>query len=103
MHDSSLAFRSEVEPAFLEHLEHWGVARQDLCDQFLDTATSGNRSEVAHQPRADALALVLVNDGESDLSLPRLDDDITSAADDHWSPLFFHHCDQGYVIDEVNI
>jgi hypothetical protein len=56
-----------------------------------------------HQSRADTPSLVLVYDGKSQLSLPGLDDHVTSAADKHWSPLFLHHCDQGYVSDEVNI
>jgi Domain of unknown function (DUF4410) len=75
----------------------------NLCDEFPKARTTGNRSKVVHQRRADTLSLVLVNDSESQLSLPRLDDDVTPAVDDHWPLLFFHHCDQGYVINKVNV
>jgi hypothetical protein len=47
--------------------------------------------------------LVLVNDSESHLSLPRLDDDVTPATDNHWPLPFFHYCDQGYMINKVDV
>jgi hypothetical protein len=103
VHDSGPALRTKAEPAFLEHLQHCSVVWQNLCDEFPKARTTGDRSNVVHQRRADTLSLVLVNDSESHLSLPRVDDDITPAADDHWPLPFFHHCDQGYLISEVNV
>jgi len=103
VHDSGPALCTKAEPTFLEHLQHRSVVWQDLCDEFPKARTMGNCSKMVHQHRTDTLSLVLVNDSESHLSLPRLDDDVTPAADNHWPLSFFHQCDQGYVIDEVNV
>ena len=102
VHDSGPALRTKAEPTFLEHLQHCSVVWQNLSDEFPKARTTGNRSKVMHQRRADTLSLVLVDDSESHLSLPRLDDDVTPAADDHWPLPFFHHCGQGYVVHKVN-
>ena len=103
VHDPSLALCTKAKPAFLEHFQHRDVVWEDLCDQFLVPGTAGNRGKMVQQCRADTLPLVLVDDGESHLGLPRLDDNVTSATDNYRSPAFFHHCDQGYVIGEVNV
>jgi hypothetical protein len=103
VHDLRLALRAKAEPAFLEHLQHWDVVWQNLCDQFLELGTAGNRGEMVQQCRTDTLPLVLVDDRESHLSLPGLDDDVTSAADNHWLSAFVNHCNQGLVIDEVDV
>src|SRR3954463_11052758 len=58
---------------------------------------------MAHQFRADPLALVLVDHNEGHLGLPRLSDDVTRATDDHGSTGFFHHGHQGHMIDEVDV
>ena len=60
-------------------------------------------SEPAHQCCTDSLPLVPVDHGESHLRLSGLQDDVTSAADDRESAIFFHHCDQGDVIDEIHM
>ena len=62
----------------------------------------GNRGEMA-QGRADTPPLVPVDHGESHLGLAGLHDDVTPAGDDHRPPIFFQHCDQGDVVDEVDV
>ena len=84
MHDPRLALHTKAEPAFLEYLKHRGVVWQDLCDHFLEPGISGDRGEMVQQCRANSLPLVLVDNGESHLGLLRLNDDVTSAADNHW-------------------
>ena len=69
----------------------------------MQPGAAGDRGEMAHQGGADALPLVLVDDGESHLGLPRLDDDVASGADDDRSPTFLHDRDQGHVIDEIDV
>src|SRR5215211_2142659 len=93
----------ETEPAFLEHPQHRDVVWQDLRDQLPEPGTAGDRGEVAHQGRADTLPLVLVDDGESHLRRPGLDDDVASAPDDHRPSALVRHRDQGHVIGEVDI
>ena len=56
-----------------------------------------------HERRAEALPLILIDHGESDLGLARLHDDITCAARDHWRDAFVHDCDQCDVIGEIDV
>src|SRR6187431_1051788 len=58
---------------------------------------------MVQQCRANPLPLVLVDGGESHLGLLRFDDDVTSAADNHWPSAFLYHCDQGHVSDKVKV
>src|SRR5688572_29611177 len=58
---------------------------------------------MVQQCRANSLPLVLVDDGESHLGLLRLNDDVTSATDNHWSSTFLYHYDQGHVSDKVDV
>jgi hypothetical protein len=69
-----------AQPAFLEHLQHRGVLRQDLRDQLLEPGCVGNRREMAYEGRADPLPLALVDHGEGHLGLAGLRHDVASAA-----------------------
>ena len=70
VHDSGPALCTKAEPTFLEHLQHCSVVWQNLCDEFPKARTTGNRSKVVHQCRADTPPLVLVDDSECHLSFP---------------------------------
>ena len=73
-------------------------------NQFPQPSRTGNLGELAHQCCTDSLPLVPVDHRESHLRLSGLQDDVTSAADDRGSAtFFFHHCDQGDVIDEIRM
>jgi hypothetical protein len=103
VHDPGRPTGTQAEPAFLKHLQHRSVFRQNLRNQFLETGLAGNRGEMVHQCRANTLSLVLIDHGESNLGRPWPHDNVTRAADDYWSPTFLNHCDQGDVIDEVDV
>ena len=103
MHNSRLSRRCHVQSAFLEHFQHRGIFRQDLGNQFLQPGLTGERDEMAHQRRADTLALVLIDDAESDLGPFGLDDDVASPAHDRRSSIFVGNCDQGYMTDKIDV
>src|SRR5215468_3708722 len=103
MHDLWLALDANREPAVLEHFQHRHVIRQDLSDQFPQPGSPGNRREMVHEGRAEALPLILIDHSESDLGLSRRYDNVTSAARDHAPTAFVHDCDQCDVIDEVDV
>jgi len=90
MHDLGLALRAQPEPTSLEQLQHLGVFRQDLDDQRLEPGCTGNSSKMTHQCPADASPLILVDHDESDLGLPGLDDNVTSATYNHRPPPFIY-------------
>ena len=83
MHDLGLALRAPLKSTSLEHLQHWGVFRQDLGDQRLESGCAGNSSKMTHQCPPDTSPLILVDYDESDLGLPRLYDNVTSASHNH--------------------
>jgi hypothetical protein len=87
----------------LEHFQHRDIFRQDVRNQFLDPGVAGELREMAHQSRADALSLIVINHCESDLGSFRPHDDVTSAADDESSSGVFRNGDQSYVVDEINV
>jgi hypothetical protein len=58
---------------------------------------------MAHQRRADTLPLMPVHHHEGQLSLPGLLDDVTTATNDRRPPAFFHHGDQRYMFDKIDI
>ena len=103
VHDPGLPARSHMEPAPLEHFEHRGIFWQDLRDEFFQPGSAGNRCEMAHERRAETLALVFIDHAESDLGPSRLYDDVASAAHDRGPSVFLHDCDQGNVIDKVYV
>src|SRR5262249_5650081 len=103
VHDLSFALHAKRQSAFLEHLQHGHVVRQDLSDQFLEPASPSNRGEVMHECSAETLLLVLVDDSESHFGLSRLHDDVAGAARDHGPAVFVHDRDQRDVIDEVGV
>ena len=76
---------------------------QDLRDQFLKSGFTGNRNEMAQQGRANPLPLVRVDNGEGDLGLARLHEDIAAAADDRGPAVFIDHRDQGHVVSELDV
>src|SRR3954453_14317367 len=92
-----------MKSAVLEYLEHWDVLGQNLRDQLIEPRSTGNRSKMAHQGRADPLPLVLVDHSKSHLGCPRLSDNVTPAPDNHRSSVFFDHGHEGDVVDEVNV
>ena len=76
MNDFGCALSREVKPAGLEDLQHGTVIRQNLCNQLIEPGSTGNRSKMAHERRADPLTLVLVNHSKSHLGCPRLSDNV---------------------------
>src|SRR6185437_12698765 len=104
VHGPGFALHAGPQAAFLKHLKHRLVVRQDFGGEFVQPSFASNRGEVAHQSRADAPPLILVDDGESHLRLAGLGDDITGATDDfRSSAALLENCDQGHVIDEVDV
>ena len=103
VHDLALALDAKRESAFLEHFQHRAIIWQDFGDQFLESASPGNRGEMMHESRAETLPLILIDHSERDLGLSRLHDDVTCAARDHAPTAFAHDCDQCDVIDEVDV
>src|SRR4051812_44872443 len=92
-----------MKPAVLEHLQHWSVLGQNLRDQLIEPRSTGNRSKMAHQGRADTLPLVLVDDGKSHLGCPRLSDNVTPSSDNHRSSVVFDRGHEGIMVDEVDV
>ena len=103
VHDLALALDAKRESAFLEHFQHRAIIWQDFGDQFLESASPGNRGEMMHESRAETLPLILIDHSERDLGLSRLHDDVTCAARDHRPAGLLHHGDEGHVIDEVDV
>ena len=56
-----------------------------------------------HQRPSDTLSLIFIDDGEGHLGLSGFHDDVTPTAGDHPFAVFPHHCDQGDVIDKINV
>jgi len=103
LHDAKPTLSCRREPASLEYSQHRDIFRQNIRDQFIDSGLAGNRAEMPHQYRPDTLTLIRIYDGESHLCLRRLADDISRSPDDHRSPAFVHHRDQGHVVDEIDV
>ncbi len=80
--DVRLASCDDLEPAFLEHLQHRSIFRQDMCHQLLEPAGMGNDCEMPQQGRADAESLVGVVDREGYFGLAGLDYNVSCAADE---------------------
>ena len=92
-----------LSPLVPEDLQHGGVPRQNIGDQFLEPGVAGDGHEVAHQRRADALSLVGIVHGEGDLGLAGRPHDVAAPADDHRLAVLFQHRDQGDVAHEIDI
>src|SRR5215212_3399411 len=101
--DFSLRNCGEGKSTSLEHLQHLHVLPQNFCDQLLEFGCLGDNGKMTKQYRADAFPLVLVDHDESDLSLSRRHDDITSTANDNPSACFFYQRDQCHMLVEVNV
>jgi hypothetical protein len=93
MHDLGPALRAPLKSTSLEQLQHWGVFRQDLGDQRLESGRTGNSNKMTHQCPPDTSPLILVDYDKSDLGLLGLDDNVTSAAHDLRPPPFVNQRD----------
>ena len=52
---------------------------------------------------AEPLALKLIDNAERHLSLPRLNDNVATGADDHLFSIFAYHRNQGDMVHEANV
>src|SRR6266446_8333433 len=101
--DLRLAPYGKRESTFLKNLQHRRIIRKDFSDQFPEPGAKGDRSEMMHERRADTLRLILIDDSESYLRLPRLHEDVTPTPRDHGPAAFLHYRSQRDVIVEVDI
>ena len=74
------------QSAVLEHGEHGSVVGQDLGEELPDPGLAGDRRDMMHQDRAEAVALIVVDDRERHFGLARFGDDEAGAADDFRGP-----------------
>ena len=103
MNHLRVAPSARLEAEFAENLSHGGVFRKDFGDQFLQPGLARNDGEVAHQQRADALALIVIDDDKGDLGLAGVGDDVTPPADDDATSVLFGEHDERDVIYEVDV
>jgi hypothetical protein len=89
-------------PLPLYDLQHAGA---DLLrgDYWSGCGVASQRSEMTHQGSTDTSPLVFVDYSECQLGGSRSHNDVASATDDHSSSTFFHYCDQGNMVGEVNV
>lgn len=100
---ASFALCAQGQAAFLEHSEHGGIFRKNLGDEFLKTRLASEADQVAEQRRTNALALILVDDGESRLGPSRIHDDVAPAAGDDRARGLVNHRHEGDVGGEINV
>src|SRR5690349_17973884 len=86
-----------------EHRQHRYVFDQYLGDQFAQSRSLCDRTEMAHQDRAKAQSLIGINDRKSDFSLAWCDDDKPSSSHDGGPAILIRYCDQCDVVDKVDI
>ena len=103
MHHRTLPLGRAVELTFLEQLQHRPILCQNLRNEFLEPGAVGKRDEMTEECAADALSLIVVDDGKRDFGYSRLNDDIASAANDDGLAFFFNCRDKGDVIDEIYV
>ena len=98
-----LASCRQAQAAFLEHLQHRDVVRQNFGDQLLKTRSTSNHNEMPHQCGPDTPPLIPIDYGESHLGFPRLHNNVASTTGDYWAATFIYHRDQGHVADEIDV
>jgi hypothetical protein len=103
VHDAARTPCVDRQATPLEHLQHCGIAGQNIGDQFHKAGVLRDCDEMAHQQPADRLSLVVVDHGEGELSLARLNHNVTPAADDPRPPVLCNDRDQGDMADKVDI
>jgi len=103
MRASGLPLDALAKSAFLKHLQHRSVTRQYLCCEFAQSCRAGNQSQMTHQSRTNALALISVNNHEGDLAYSGRRDDVASTTNNDWLAVIFRNRDQGNVIGEIDI
>src|SRR5260370_10219833 len=101
--DLRLAPYGKRESTFLKILQHRTVIRKDFSDQFPERGAKGDRREMMHERRADTLRLILIDDSESYLRLPRLHEDVTPTPRDHGPAAFLHYRNRRDVNHDFDI
>src|SRR5258705_4687968 len=69
MYDLRVPFRAGAEAELPEHFQHCGVLGQHLRNQLFEACVMRQNRQMAHENRADRLALIFVDHDESDLGL----------------------------------
>src|SRR6267154_6772519 len=88
MYDLRVPFRAGAKAELPEHFQHCGVLGQHLRNQLFEACVMRQNRQMAHENRADSLALICVDHDESDLGLAWPDNDIASAAGDSRASVF---------------
>src|SRR5271166_612600 len=93
----------QAQPGVSKPCRTTRVVGQDVGDEFLQARLAGKRRDMAHQRRADAPAVIRIDDRERDLRDARLHDDIATAADDRRPAVFVGYRHQRDMFDEIDI
>src|SRR3954452_15072282 len=103
MHNLRVTSAAGLEAELAEYLPHGGVLGQNFRVQLLERGVARQHRKVAHQQRANALALIIVDYDKGDLGLAGLGDDVTSTSDDDLASILVSKRDQSDVIGKVDI
>jgi hypothetical protein len=103
MRASGLPLYALSKSAFLKHLQHRTICRQHVRSEFAQFCLAGNQSEVPHQSCANTLALISVDNHESELAYSGRRDDVASTANNDRMAVIFRNRHQGDVIDKIDI
>lgn len=73
---------AHMKAAVFEQLQHWRVLRQHLRYELTNPCVFRNRDKVSKQQRANASALVRIDDHEGDLRLIASNKHVTATSSD---------------------
>ena len=86
-----------------KYRQHRCILGQHFRDQLAQFSPLSNGAEVAHQDRAKSLALIGIDNRESDFGFSRLDHNESCATDDVRLPVFIDHGNKCDVVYKINL
>jgi hypothetical protein len=96
-------FDANAKAAFLKYAQHRNVVGKDFCRERSKSGLAPNAGEMAHQCRAEPLALVEIDYRKCDLRLTGLLNHIARATHDNGLPILLRLGNEGHMVDKVDI
>jgi len=103
MDDAALVLALQSETAVFQHAQHRSIIWQHIGEELAQPGRTRQTRKMAQHGAGYSLPLEFIDDRECKLGCAATNDDVTRARQDDFASTFALDCDEGHLIDEVDL